>query len=331
MNYERIYSEFIADRLTKQPAKPVYSEKHHIVPRCLGGVDAKENLIRLTPEDHLFAHIVLAKIHGGKLWVAVKAMENLVGKSTKRTESMRLRVRFGYIRKSLARHYREVLGGAAGKIADKTSYTLHHFDGREARGNRFELEAATGVTRQQISAVLRGAKKNAYGWYCKEHNPNGSTRSELISAGVKKDDVFTLYHTDGREWRGSKWDFAKVFGSKMIFQTEQGGCQGWHKTKSSADEYIDKRRARCAASSMLRGSVAGSLNANADKTVYKFVVNETGEVVEATKWDARERFGVTSAGLCALFNGRQTKTGGISLANPVRANAKEKELAQTTC
>ncbi len=322
MNYERIYSEFIADRLTKQPSSPEYFEKHHILPKCKGGLNGKENLIRLTPEDHLFAHIVLAKIYGGKLWVAVKAMENLANKKTKRTDALRLRVRFGFIRKALANHYREVLSGASGKIADKTIYTLHHFDGREACGNRFELEDATGVPRQQISAVLRGAKKNAYGWYCREHNPSGSTRSELISAGVKKDDVFTLYHTDGREWRGSKWDFAKAFGAKMLFQTEQGGCQGWHKTKTSADEYAGKRHAKCVANSKLRGSVAGSLNANADKTVYKFVVIETGEVVEATKWGARERFGVTSSGLCALFNGRQTKTRGISLADPVRAVAK---------
>lgn len=74
MNYERIYSEFIADRLTKQPSKPSYFEKHHIKPRCLGGGDEPENIIRLTVEDHIHAHILLAKIHGGKLWGAVLFM-----------------------------------------------------------------------------------------------------------------------------------------------------------------------------------------------------------------------------------------------------------------
>lgn len=74
MNYERIYSEFIADRLTKQPVKPTYFEKHHIVPRSLGGGDEKSNIIRLTPEDHLFAHLLLAKVYGGGMWHAVNAM-----------------------------------------------------------------------------------------------------------------------------------------------------------------------------------------------------------------------------------------------------------------
>lgn len=74
MNYQRIYSEFIADRLTKQPVKPDYFEKHHIFPRSLGGGDEKSNIIRLTPEDHLFAHLLLAKVHGGGMWHAVCAM-----------------------------------------------------------------------------------------------------------------------------------------------------------------------------------------------------------------------------------------------------------------
>jgi len=74
MNYARIYAEFISDRLTKQPAKPDYFEKHHILPRSLGGGNEKSNIIRLRPEDHLFAHLLLAKIHGGSMWHAVCAM-----------------------------------------------------------------------------------------------------------------------------------------------------------------------------------------------------------------------------------------------------------------
>lgn len=71
MNYARIYAEFIEDRKTKQPQAPEYFERHHIKPRCLGGGDEPENIIRLTVEDHIHAHILLAKIHGGRLWGAV--------------------------------------------------------------------------------------------------------------------------------------------------------------------------------------------------------------------------------------------------------------------
>jgi hypothetical protein len=84
MNYARIYAAFIDDRKAKQPQAPDYFEKHHIKPRCLGGGDEPENIIRLTVEDHIHAHILLAKIHGGKLWGAVLFMtKRAVGRGRK--------------------------------------------------------------------------------------------------------------------------------------------------------------------------------------------------------------------------------------------------------
>lgn len=86
MNYERIYSEFIADRLTKQPVKPDYFEKHHILPRCKGGLNGQENIVKLTMEDHIHAHILLAKIYGGSMWGAALMMTKA---TVGRTRSLR--------------------------------------------------------------------------------------------------------------------------------------------------------------------------------------------------------------------------------------------------
>lgn len=74
MDYGRIYREFIADRRGREPTLVGYTEKHHILPRCLGGDNAQANVIRLTAGDHFFAHLLLAKIHGGKLWYALNAL-----------------------------------------------------------------------------------------------------------------------------------------------------------------------------------------------------------------------------------------------------------------
>jgi len=81
MNYERIYSEFIADRRSKESALTGYTEKHHILPRSLGGTDEPSNLIRLTPADHYFAHECLARAHGGKMWAALYFMSHSDTKS----------------------------------------------------------------------------------------------------------------------------------------------------------------------------------------------------------------------------------------------------------
>ena len=52
--------------------KDVHS--HHIIPRCIGGKDSPDNLVNLTFREHFVAHLLLAKIYGGKLWHAVKMM-----------------------------------------------------------------------------------------------------------------------------------------------------------------------------------------------------------------------------------------------------------------
>lgn len=36
-----------------------YNEKHHILPRCMGGNDSKENLVLLPVRYHIMAHIIL--------------------------------------------------------------------------------------------------------------------------------------------------------------------------------------------------------------------------------------------------------------------------------
>jgi len=63
MNYKKMYDNLIKFRQDKKLPSDVYTEKHHILPRCMGGDDTKENLVRLTPEEHFFCHKLLCEIH----------------------------------------------------------------------------------------------------------------------------------------------------------------------------------------------------------------------------------------------------------------------------
>lgn len=40
-----------------------YKERHHIVPKCIGGLDDKNNIVSLTAEEHYVAHQLLVKIY----------------------------------------------------------------------------------------------------------------------------------------------------------------------------------------------------------------------------------------------------------------------------
>jgi len=85
MNYKRIYDQII-ERAPKEKPKGIYSERHHIVPLCMGGSDDDENQVYLTPEEHYVAHQLLVKIHPespGVVWAARAMARNKFGRSNK--------------------------------------------------------------------------------------------------------------------------------------------------------------------------------------------------------------------------------------------------------
>lgn len=63
MNYRKIYDSLIERGKTRDLDS--YKERHHIVPRCVGGTDNDDNLVYLTPEEHYVAHQLLIRIYEG--------------------------------------------------------------------------------------------------------------------------------------------------------------------------------------------------------------------------------------------------------------------------
>lgn len=63
MDYQKIYDNLIRKRLENPPTEKF--ERHHIVPRSLGGSDDKDNIVKLTLREHYIAHLLLCKIHRG--------------------------------------------------------------------------------------------------------------------------------------------------------------------------------------------------------------------------------------------------------------------------
>jgi hypothetical protein len=61
MNYQRIYDQLI--ERAKNRNLEGYKEKHHILPKCLGGSNDKENLVELTAREHFLCHMLLCEIY----------------------------------------------------------------------------------------------------------------------------------------------------------------------------------------------------------------------------------------------------------------------------
>jgi len=61
MDYAGHYSRLI--ERARNRTLSAYRERHHVVPRCMGGGDAHGNIVELTAEEHYVAHQLLVKIH----------------------------------------------------------------------------------------------------------------------------------------------------------------------------------------------------------------------------------------------------------------------------
>ena len=61
MDYTKIYNQIIKRAQTSKLEG--YVEKHHIVPKCIGGLNVKENIVKLTAREHFLCHMLLCEIH----------------------------------------------------------------------------------------------------------------------------------------------------------------------------------------------------------------------------------------------------------------------------
>jgi NUMOD3 motif len=87
-----------------------YSERHHIIPRSLGGSNKKDNLVRLTAREHFICHWLLVKmVEGTHLLKMQKALWRMLVKgadyqlryrpNSRTYESLRLK--YGKLRKGV--------------------------------------------------------------------------------------------------------------------------------------------------------------------------------------------------------------------------------------
>jgi hypothetical protein len=96
MDYQKIYNSLI--ERSKNRLVEGYSEKHHIIPRCLGGTNEEENITRLTAEEHYLAHQLLVKMYP-KNFKLIRAMHMMTVNSN---YTIRNNKSFGWIRRQNA-------------------------------------------------------------------------------------------------------------------------------------------------------------------------------------------------------------------------------------
>ena len=73
--YLKWYYELCQSRKYRGVSKKKGFHVHHIIPKCDGGDDSKENRVRFTPREHFIAHLLLAKgTNSPKHWYTIRRM-----------------------------------------------------------------------------------------------------------------------------------------------------------------------------------------------------------------------------------------------------------------
>ena len=97
MNYQQIYNTIIERGQNRTLLE--YTEEHHIVPRCLGGTDDRQNLVMLTPEEHYVCHQLLVKIYPNNIKLVNAALFMVANGMNRRSNKS-----YGWLRRKWAEY-----------------------------------------------------------------------------------------------------------------------------------------------------------------------------------------------------------------------------------
>lgn len=65
--YTNWYYRIITNAQSRTLSTHTYIEKHHIIPRSLGGTNEQRNLVNLTAREHFVCHLLLTKMTAGRM------------------------------------------------------------------------------------------------------------------------------------------------------------------------------------------------------------------------------------------------------------------------
>jgi len=134
-----------------------YQEKHHIIPKSLGGSNKKDNLVALTPKEHFIIHILLCKFSIGmakrKMLYAHKAMSYYIKEGRNYKIGSRIAEKLRKELKFSPEHIENLRKSHTGKKfsdATKKKMSILH------KGNKYNLgRKSSEMTRAKLRVIQR--------------------------------------------------------------------------------------------------------------------------------------------------------------------------------
>lgn len=205
-----------------------YVERHHVVPRCMGGKDTKDNMVNLTPEEHYTAHLLLMKIFPDNGALARAAIMMCAESPT----TPRSNKAYGWVRRHFAAH-------SSARMREWHQQNDHPMQGRKH----------TNAARAKISENWGGQIKKVY-CFC----PNtgklvatyNSVREAATAVGRHPQTIYSCIRVPGkRTAAGLSWSYEAqspgvvqlANGSKRVgWKLKEEDCRrAWAGTRARTD------------------------------------------------------------------------------------------------
>lgn len=194
--YYQWYQNLVNKAKKRQLDDTIYYEKHHIIPKCLGGKDTAENLVSLTLREHYIAHLLLSKFYEGEAGRKMHyAMWIMLLQQKKRGSRIFEMYRTKYIETSLKTQiitdeFRQNVSKAlTGKKKTKTPKLLAKYermkDEMKGSGNPMFGKKQSEETKRKIAEKAKGRKQSKEAIEKRVSKTRGRKREKDCHVGEK--------------------------------------------------------------------------------------------------------------------------------------------------
>ena len=182
--YSKYYYSIVDNAKSRLIAENIYTEKHHIIPKSLGGSNDISNLVKLTAREHFVCHRLLARITTGAarnkmvhaLWRMCNSLKSNYKVNSKTYEKAKLE--HIHILKTVGSDGQFKAGRTAWNLGiPRTSEVKQAISkANSGRKSNRTSESFTEEWRAKISLSARSRAKQTCPHCCKEAGPTNFLR-----------------------------------------------------------------------------------------------------------------------------------------------------------
>ncbi len=213
--YSRWYDAIISQ--ARSQCKPAIAERHHIIPKSMGGNDQESNLVYLTPRAHFICHLLLSKMTEGnakyKMTTAICLMKHNTSKKLARIKitSKIYDMSVMFSRVSFSEEHRAKLSFKAKNRKSKPMSESARINHRESMIGKNKGKKLSDESKNKISISKTGVLLGP---------TSQETKNKISKANTGKIRSQTM-----KENQGKRWEIQDPNGSRIIIKSLKTFCK----------------------------------------------------------------------------------------------------------